>query len=114
MYRRLGPYPYDRDALRPCWRPTIPNERCAEENSGTAVRGYWCDIAGRLATPVLDALSRRRLKAEMPVQVHVDRADYTDLEALGRLVCGLAPWLELGGDSSAEGQARKRYAVLAL
>jgi hypothetical protein len=80
-------------------------------------QGNWCDIAGRLATPVLDALSRRRLKAEMPVQVHartVDRADYTDLEALGRLVCGLAPWLELGGDSSAEGQARKRYAELAL
>jgi len=86
----------------------------SSENSGTADRGYWCDIAGRLATPVLDALSRRRLKAEMPVQVHVDRADYTDLEALGRLVCGLAPWLELGGDSSAEGQARKRYAELAL
>jgi len=30
MYRRLGPYPYDRDALRPCWRLTIPNERCAD------------------------------------------------------------------------------------
>jgi glucarate dehydratase len=29
MYRRLGPYPYDRDPLRPCWTPTIPNERWA-------------------------------------------------------------------------------------
>jgi len=30
MYRRLGPYPYDRDPLRPCWTPTVPNERWAD------------------------------------------------------------------------------------
>jgi glucarate dehydratase len=30
MYRRLGPYPYDRDPLRPCWTPTIPNDRWAD------------------------------------------------------------------------------------
>ncbi len=29
MYRRLGPYPYDRDPLRPNWTPTIPNDRWA-------------------------------------------------------------------------------------
>ena len=30
MFRRLGPYPYDRDPLRPCWTPTIPNDRWAD------------------------------------------------------------------------------------
>ena len=30
MYRRLGSYPYDRDPLRPCWTPTIPNDRWAD------------------------------------------------------------------------------------
>ena len=30
MYRRLGPYPYDCDPLRPCWTPTIPNDRWAD------------------------------------------------------------------------------------
>jgi glucarate dehydratase len=30
MYRRLGPYPYDRDPLRPCWTPTIPNDRWSD------------------------------------------------------------------------------------
>lgn len=30
MYRRLGPYPYDQDPLRPGWVPTIPNERWAD------------------------------------------------------------------------------------
>jgi glucarate dehydratase len=30
LYRRLGPYPYDRDPLRPDWTPTIPNDRWAD------------------------------------------------------------------------------------
>jgi glucarate dehydratase len=29
-YKRLGPYPYDRDPLRPGWTPTIPNDRWAD------------------------------------------------------------------------------------
>ena len=30
LYLRLGPYPYDRDPLRPGWIPTIPNDRWAD------------------------------------------------------------------------------------
>ncbi|HKX28449.1 MAG TPA: enolase C-terminal domain-like protein [Blastocatellia bacterium] len=30
LYRRLGPYPYDQDPLRPGWAPTIPNNRWAD------------------------------------------------------------------------------------
>jgi len=30
MYRRLGPYPYDQDPLRPGWTPIIPNDRWAD------------------------------------------------------------------------------------
>jgi glucarate dehydratase len=30
LFRRLGPYPYDRDPLRPGWTPTIPNDRWAD------------------------------------------------------------------------------------
>lgn len=32
LYRRLGPYPYDQDPLRPGWAPTVPNERWADPN----------------------------------------------------------------------------------
>jgi glucarate dehydratase len=28
-FKRLGPYPYDKDPLRPNWCPTIPNDRWA-------------------------------------------------------------------------------------
>jgi hypothetical protein len=88
----------------------------ASSTSGATDRAYWTQIAARLATPVLDALSRRRLKAEMPVETHPsskDRPQVTHLEALGRLLCGVAPWLELGADSTAEGQARSKFAALA-
>ena len=30
LYKRLGPYPYDQDPLRPGWSPTIPNDRWAD------------------------------------------------------------------------------------
>jgi len=30
LYRELGPYPYDRDPLRPSWVPLIPNDRWAD------------------------------------------------------------------------------------
>jgi hypothetical protein len=96
--------------------PSASPAPVAAPASGADDRAYWCLLAGRLATPVLDALSRRRLKAEMPVETHPsskDRAQVTHLEALGRLLCGLAPWLELGEDVTPEGQARGKLATLA-
>jgi hypothetical protein len=84
--------------------------------AGWSDRAYWCQVASRLALPVLSALAERRLKATMPVESHPgskDRQQYTYLEALGRLLAGIAPWLELGGDDSAEGKERARFAALA-
>jgi hypothetical protein len=84
--------------------------------SGTDDRAYWCSIAAKLATPVLSALAERRLKATMPVESHPsseDRRDYAHLEALARLLSGIASWLELGGDETSEGRERARFAVLA-
>src|SRR4051812_30756811 len=85
-------------------------------SAGSDDRARWCALAGRLLTPVLTALSERRLKATMPVEAApnvTDRPQFTYLEALGRLLCGLAPWLELGGEDSTEGKERARFAVLA-
>jgi glucarate dehydratase len=30
LFRRLGPYPYDQDPLRPGWAPLVPNDRWAD------------------------------------------------------------------------------------
>ena len=77
-------------------------------------RAEWVRIATRLADPVLDALAAGRLRATMPVELSAtatpERRDYAHLEAVGRLLAGIAPWLELGGDATPEGAARRRLA----
>ena len=81
-------------------------------------RSYWMDIAQRLARPVLTALADGQLRAQMPVEIapgnaRTGHAEVTHLEAVGRLLCGLAPWLELGADETLEGQLRGELAELA-
>nr|WP_281287153.1 DUF2264 domain-containing protein [Paenibacillus hemerocallicola] len=77
-------------------------------------REYWVATLMRIADPVLNALSERRLKEKMPVEGKSgDRAHYTHLEALGRLLAGAAPWLETGPAEGEEGRLRERAARLA-
>ncbi len=76
-------------------------------------RAYWVSKAEMLARPVLEAASARQLKAKMPVEAAPginDRAECTHLEALARVLMGLAPWLELGADGSDEGHLRAHFA----
>ncbi|MGH9760929.1 MAG: enolase C-terminal domain-like protein, partial [Blastocatellia bacterium] len=37
LYKRLGPYPYDQDPLRPGWTPTVPNDRWADPQDSRGV-----------------------------------------------------------------------------
>jgi hypothetical protein len=78
-------------------------------------RAYWVSVMRRLAEPVLSNLAAGTLKAKMPVEQApgADRRSVTHLEAIGRLLAGMAPWLELGGDETGEGRERARYASLA-
>ena len=78
-------------------------------------RDAWIAIMRRLADPVLTHLANGTLKARMPVEQApgADRRSVTHLEALGRLVAGLAPWIELPSDDTAEGRLRADYAQLA-
>jgi hypothetical protein len=84
--------------------------------AGPDARQAWLQVLERLAHPLLTALCAGRLKATMPVEAPPDakdRAQYTHLEALARLLAGIAPWLELGPDDTEEGQRRGYYAQLA-
>lgn len=77
-------------------------------------RAYWVDVARRLAEPVLTHLAAGTLKASMPVEqvAGATRQTVSHLEAFGRLIAGIAPWLELGPDDTAEGRLRARYTEL--
>ena len=53
----------------------------------------------------------------MPVETGSDvrdRRKYTHLEAFGRLLAGMAPWLALGEDSTDEGKQRAKFFDLTL
>jgi hypothetical protein len=67
-------------------------------------------MADKVASPVLDAAAARRLRASMPVEVGSagdveTRRPYSPTEALARVLCGLAPWLE--GPEPAERTERR-------
>jgi hypothetical protein len=78
-------------------------------------RATWVATMRRLADPVLKNLAAGTLKSRMPVEQAsgADRKSVTHLEALGRLLAGLAPWIELPADGSQEGRLRADYADLA-
>jgi len=80
-------------------------------------RKYWIGVLTKIADPVLESLSKGELKKNMPVESRPDseaeRRKVTHLEAFGRLMTGMAPWLELGEDQTEEGLLRKKYIALA-
>jgi hypothetical protein len=85
-------------------------------------RDYWLDSLKKIATPVLKCLAHRELKKKMPVEAAnsanpSDRAKYTHLEAFGRLLAGIAPWLAAEGlvqDERAQHQKLVELAQMSL
>lgn len=88
--------------------PSVPNHR-----------QYWVNLASKLAAPVLATASKGHLRELMPIETaggasREDRAQYTHLEALGRLLCGLAPWLELESKAPESGTESERHSRAAF
>ena len=85
--------------------------------SGNPDRQAWLSSLDHFARPVLENLSRGTLKKNMPVETTANNArkreECTHLEALGRVMVGIAPWLELGPDETPEGRLRAEYIDLA-
>lgn len=85
-----------------------------EPEQRIADRQYWINTLRKIADPVLNALSNARLTRQMPVlgKAAEARKKFAYLEAFGRLMAGIAPWLELGADDTEEGRLRKNYIEL--
>ena len=88
--------------------------------NGLADRKVWLGYLDKLARPVLSALAENKLKQTMPVALS-DRIDNKDkrtqaayLEAFGRTLSGIAPWLNLEGGDAAEVKLRNQYRQWAL
>lgn len=78
-------------------------------------RRYWLDTMLKIADPVLRALADDRLTETLPIESkspREDRANYTYLEAFGRTLVGMAPWLELEGLTGEEAALQAEYRAL--
>ncbi|WP_372752971.1 DUF2264 domain-containing protein [Mariniflexile sp.] len=76
------------------------------------MRTYWLTALETIAMPVLAAAAKDALRETMPVYKGRDKSHC--LEALGRIVCGIAPWLEIPMDATEEGKLRERYKGLTI
>lgn len=85
--------------------------------AGGGDRAWWAALTERIAEPVLVNLARGTLKRNMPVETAAgnvgERRKYTHLEAIARLLAGIAPWLETGLDQGSEHTLQQRYCDLA-
>ncbi|MBD0832906.1 DUF2264 domain-containing protein [Aestuariibaculum sediminum] len=79
-------------------------------------RELWVNELTKLSDPVLTALAKDKLKKTMPTEQssfdYGDRSNFAGLEAFGRLLAGIAPWLELGPGDTKEGKLRQKYIEL--
>lgn len=81
-------------------------------------RVYWSDLLYKIASPVIFNLAASTLKQNMPLEkgpgysLRAERVTY--LEAVGRTMAGVAPWLALPDDETAEGKQRKQLRVALL
>ena len=82
---------------------------------GADDRSVWVSVLEKISRPVLENLSRRDLKKSMPVEEHLGarRAAFTHLEAFGRLLCGIAPWLAVENLSGGERALQTEFIQLA-
>lgn len=81
-------------------------------------RELWTGVLYQMAAPVLSSMSEGRLQEDMLVELSPtwDGRDkrVTYMECFGRLMAGLAPWLSLPDDDTAEGRQRKQLREWAL
>ena len=73
-------------------------------------RKQWIDAMCKIVTPVLDMLEQGKLKQSLPLTFHEERKAFAPLEAFGRSMLGLAPWLEADSEILDE-EERTRQAV---
>ena len=81
-------------------------------------REYWCEQAWKMAQPVLENMAKGELQKNMKTEFSPSfdnrNRKVVYMETFGRLMAGIAPWLALPDDDTAEGQQRKQLREWAL
>ena len=81
-------------------------------------RQYWCSLAYKMAQPVLENMAKGELQKNMQTEFSPSFDNRNKkvlyMECFGRLMAGVAPWLTLPDDATAEGKQRKQLREWAL
>ena len=81
-------------------------------------REYWCSLAYKMAQPVLENMAKGELQKNMQTEFSPSFDNRNKkvlyMECFGRLMAGVAPWLTLPDDETAEGKQRKQLREWAL
>lgn len=79
-------------------------------------RRYWVSFAEKIARPVLGNLAQRTLRKNLPIEAQPGaqppRETCTYLEAFGRLLYGISPWLALENISGDEAKLQQEFIKL--
>jgi hypothetical protein len=82
------------------------------ESTGLQDREYWAQLLYKISYPVVHNLAAQTLKKNMPLELapgySINPLKVTYLEAVGRTVAGITPWLALPDDETMEGMQRKK------
>ena len=81
-------------------------------------RQYWCALAYKMAQPVLENMAKGELQKNVQTEFSPSFDNRNKkvlyMECFGRLMAGVAPWLTLPDDATAEGKQRKQLREWAL
>ncbi|MDE6855516.1 MAG: DUF2264 domain-containing protein [Muribaculaceae bacterium] len=88
------------------------------EKEASEDRAYWAKLAYDMAAPILKNMAEGKLQENMLVEVSPNwdgrNKKVTYMEAFGRLMAGIAPWLALPDDDTEEGKMRRQLREWAL
>jgi hypothetical protein len=90
----------------------VPKENEITVTTAVQDREYWANLLYKISWPVIHNLAGETLQKNMPLELapgyYLQAKKVTYLEAVGRTVAGIAPWLALPDDETKEGSRRKQ------
>lgn len=95
---------------------TVSNKSNKKE-AGLKDRAYTIKLLSKISDPVLVPLSKEQLYKAIPrKEWETDDANIqtSPLQAFGRTLSGIAPWLSLGADDTEEGKLRAKYIEMSV
>lgn len=73
-----------------------------------STRAFWVETMVRIVDPVVTNLAAGTLHANLPRRPQAHTDSVAELEAFGRVMTGIGPWLELPDDATPESALRAR------